>query len=661
MHAGSLVLVSWTLARPVASQQIFDIWQTTWDRQKLFTSLAPSTPINFVTPGPAASADIVVTETTAFQTINGFGGSLTDSSALVLNNLKGTNSANYWSILGHMFSVADGADASGFSYVRVPIGASDFSAKVYSLDDTSGDTSFSKFNINNAPSYLFSVLKDILSINPALKVHILPWSPPAWMKTTGTMNGGTIQSGFVSAYPTYLLKAVQGFKAQGIPIYAVSVQNEPQNNNPTYPTCTMTPAMEGQIGAALRTLLNNNGLSSVKLVGYEHNWDDAGAYPVTLMKDAGGSYDGVAFHCYAGSVSNQDSFHDAFPTKARNIYFTECSGTIGSDWWSDIKWYMDNLWIGSLEHFAEVGLMFNLALNGNGQPSLPGTNSCASGCRAIVTVNSDGSFSYNQEFYALAQASKAIIPKDAGGPWGRRIGVSVQGSLGWALRVGAYSTKRVSSTDWNRYSLVVMNWDDNTSASWNPVPVAATIEFRGMQAKYTFPVGEIQTTLWWFAPPNAQGLVTGFNATIPSTNTTTGSTASASPSASSKSPGVASKSANTAPSLTAASLSKFSRTASIPSHTVQLSFSPAASSTVHTLSSTSEAAARVTAHPASTAASAANSAHSSATPTLTNARNGTHLPFNGAMQPINGTTNSTLFAPSSNSTSPRVPTMSVQH
>ncbi|KAJ6517693.1 glycoside hydrolase family 30 protein [Mycena vulgaris] len=489
MRSGLLIL-AWTLARPVASQQIWDIWQTTWDRAKLFTSLAPSTPINFVTSGTPANPDIVVSETTVFQTINGFGGTLTDSSALVLNNLKNTNWANYWSILGHMFSVADGADAAGFSYLRVPIGASDFSAKVYSLDDISGDTSFSQFNINNAPAAVFSVIQDILTINSALKalVHLVPWSPPAWMKTTGTMNGGTIQTAFTTAYPTYLLKAVQGFESKGISIYAVSVQNEPENSNPTYPTCTMTPAIEGRIGAALRTLLNNNGLSSVKIVGYEHNWNDAGAYPVTLMQDDGGSYDGVAFHCYSGTVANQDLFHNAFPTK--NIYLTECSGTIGSDWWSDIKWYMDNLWIGSLEHSAEVGLMYNLALDGNGHPTLPGTNSCAPGCRPIVTVNSDGSFSYNQEFYSLAQASKAIIPKDAGGPWGRRIGVSVQGSLGWTLRVGAYSTKRVSSTDWNRYSLVVMNWDDSASTTWNPVPVTATIEFRGMQASYTFPVGE---------------------------------------------------------------------------------------------------------------------------------------------------------------------------
>ncbi|KAJ7215366.1 glycoside hydrolase superfamily [Mycena pura] len=545
MHIVHLVLAA-TLGQSAAAQQIWDI--TKWDRTKLFTSLAPSTPINFVTPGPAASADIIVTETSVFQTINGFGGSLTDSSALTLNNLKTKNQANYWSILGHMFSVADGADASGFSYVRVPIGASDFSAKLYSLDDVSGDTSFNSFNINNAPSYLYSVLLDIISINPALKARALTsflhaLTPPAGAHSTmeparmdendrnNEWRDDTVEPCLCMcelsipltsfnvesiADSKYLLKAVQGFQGKGISVYAISVQNEPENSNPSYPTCTMTPAVEGQIGAALRTLLNQNGLSGVKLVGYEHNWNDAAAYPVTLMNDDGGSYDGVAFHCYQGTYTQMASFHNAWPSK--NVYFTECSGTFGSDWWSDIKWYMDNLWVGSMANFAGVGLMYNLALDGNGNPILPGTTSCGGGCRPLVTVNSDGSFSYNQEFYAMAQASKAIIPKDAGGPWGRRIGVSVQGSLAWALRVAAYSTKRISSTDFNRYSIVVLNWDDSASTTWNPVDVTATIEFRGMQATYTFPVGV--TTLWWFAAPNAQGLVTEFNATtVPINNT----------------------------------------------------------------------------------------------------------------------------------------------
>lgn len=491
------------LLHSVASQQIWDIYQTAWDRSKLFTSLAPSTPINFVTPGAAATADISIADGTKFQTMNGIGGSMTDSSALTLNNVKSVNADNYWSILGFSFDKTDGKGGAGFSYLRVPIGASDFSANVYSLDDTSGDTSFNSFDIDRAPSYLFSVIKDILSINPDLKVHIIPWSPPGWMKDSGTMNGGSLKSEFVNAYPTYLLKAVQGFQSKGIDVYAISIQNEPENNDGTYPTCTMTPDVMGQIGTSLRTLLNNNGLSSVKVIGYEHNWVDAGAYPVTLMQDAGNAFDGVAFHCYQGDVSNQDSFHNAFPSK--EILFTECTGTIGSDYWQDIKWYMDNIFIGTLEHFADTALMFNIALDGSGDPKLPGTDSCGSGCRAYFSVNSDGSYSANQEFYAAAQASKAIVPKDAGGPWGQRIGVSVSGSLSWALRVSAFVTGRVSSSDWLRYSIVVLNWNDGGSNGWNPQDVTATIEFQGMQATYTFPVGV--TTLWWFAAPSASKLV----------------------------------------------------------------------------------------------------------------------------------------------------------
>ncbi|KAJ7588657.1 glucan endo-1,6-beta-glucosidase [Mycena floridula] len=498
------------VANLVASQQILDIWQTTWDKTKLLTSLKPATPINFVTPGTRASADIVISDSTVFQSIAGFGGTMSDSAALTLNNLKTAHPDNYRALLAYAFDKTDGANAAGLSYLRVPIGASDFSSHVYSLDDTSGDTSFSSFNIDAAPSYLFSVINDIRSINSDLKVHI-----PAWMKDSGTMNGGSLKSNLVSAYPTYLLKAVQGFVSKGIPIYAISIQNEPENSNPTYPTCSMTPAVEGQIGAGLRTLLNNNGLSSVKVVGYEHNWVDAATYPVQLMQDAGNSFAGVAFHCYKGDVANQDSFHSAFSSKA--IYFTECSGTIGSDFWSDIKWYMDNMRVESplfclyqvpdaIPDSSEASnisrnlyaLMFNFAADGSGNPKLPGTSSCKDGCRGIVTVNSDGSYNWNQEFYAMAQASKAIIPKDAGGPAGQRIGISVQGSLGSALRVSAFATGRVSSSDWIRYSIVVLNWHDSAS---DPVPVKATIEFRGMQATYTFPVGV--TTLWWFAPANS--------------------------------------------------------------------------------------------------------------------------------------------------------------
>lgn len=106
--------------------------------------------------------------------------------------------------------------------------------------------------------------------------------------------------------------------------------------------------------------------------------------------------------------------------------------------------------------------------------------------------------------YAMAHASKAFIPKDVNGPFGRRIGVSIGGSENWALRVGAYVTGRNNPSDWLRYALVVLNWNDNANNGWNPQPVTSTIEFRGQQVKYTFPVGV--TTLWWYAPPTASSV-----------------------------------------------------------------------------------------------------------------------------------------------------------
>ncbi|KAJ3488425.1 hypothetical protein NLI96_g2859 [Meripilus lineatus] len=517
---GFVILASCApLILPVASQQIWDVWSTTWDRSKLFTydNLGPN-PINFASPGAIGSADIVVNDGTQYQPMYGFGGSLTDSSALLLNNLKNANSGTYNTLLKKLFDPTDGNTGAGFSYLRVPLGASDFSASSYTYDDTNGDTSLNSFNINRTPSYVFSVISDIRAINPYLKIHVLPWSPPGWMKDSGTILGGNFLSQYTNNYATYLLKSVQGFQSHGIPIYAISLQNEPQNSNPTYPTCKISSSQEAQIATALRTLLNNNGFSSTKIFGFDHNWDGAGTFAVQLMQQASSAFAGVAFHCYGGSVSNQDTFHNSYPSK--EILFTECSGTMGSDWWSDIKvcleldsifprlliivfnshkqWNLDNIYIGAVEHNARAALEWNIALDGNGQPELPGSNSCNSPpCRGIVTI-SGTSYTLNQEFYAIAQASKAVLPRDQGGPFGTRIGVSIGGSMNWALRVNAFVTGRTNPSDWLRYSLVVLNWADNTNGQWNPQPVKSTIEFRGMQATYTFPVGV--TTLWWYAP-----------------------------------------------------------------------------------------------------------------------------------------------------------------
>ncbi|KAH9920959.1 glycoside hydrolase superfamily [Fomitopsis serialis] len=494
----SSILFGLASALPIVAQDIYDIWSTTWQKDNLLTyKNLGSKHVSFGSPGSTGTSDIKIDDTTYHQSVVGFGAAMTDSSAKLLNDLKNSNSDKYWALLKYLFDPTDGADAAGFTYLRVPLGASDFSAKVYSFDDTSGDTSLNDFNIDAAPSYLFSVIKDVMSINGDLKVHVTPWSPPGWMKDGGSMNGGKFYTSLSDVFANYLLKSLQGFKSKGITPWAIGIQNEPQNSNNGYPTALIDAHWEGEIGQKLRSLMDDNGFKDTLLIGYEHNWDDAGAYPVDLMGQAADSFDGVAFHCYEGHVSQQETFHDAYPNK--NIYFTECVGLFNGDWWGDVKAYLRNDVIGTVNNFARNAAFWNLVLDGSGGPKLPGTSSCGgkNQCRGVITLNSDGSYTRNPEFYALAQMSKGTIPKDKGGPSAQRIDASVGGNSN--LLVSAFVTKRSSSSDQWRYSLVVLNQDDDSNGSWDPTAIDATIEFRGKQAKYTFPVGV--TTLWWYAAP----------------------------------------------------------------------------------------------------------------------------------------------------------------
>ncbi|KAK2460052.1 hypothetical protein APHAL10511_007929 [Amanita phalloides] len=495
------LLACLTLAQVVTSQEINNIWQTTWDGSSQFTRVPIATPIKFgARHGTAAISEIIVNDNATYQQMEGIGATLTDSSALVLHNLKGANWNNYWRLMNEMFNTKPTDNAAGFNYIRVAIGATDFSANLYSLDDVEGDTSFNHFNISNAPDYLFSVLSDILSINGGVKIHIIPWSPPGWMKDSGTMKGGKLLPRYYPSYPMYLLKAVQGFESKGIHVYAISLQNEPKNNNPTYPTCAIDPDLEAQLGVTLRSLLNANGLGNVKIIAYEHNWDDGITYPVQVLKHAPDAFSGVAFHCYHGTPSGHGSFHRAFPNTVA-IYITECTGLYGKGWWSDIKKKMNNIFIGGIHNWARVVLMWNLALDGSGNPMLPGTNSCKdehdkNNCRPVVAVSKDGSYSFTQDFYAMAHTSKAIIPKDPGGPFGQRIGITIKGSSNITVVASAFVVRGRNSTGPKQYTLIVLNQNDGTHIK--PQQVTAAIVFRGQQATYTFAIGI--TTLWWSAP-----------------------------------------------------------------------------------------------------------------------------------------------------------------
>ncbi|MFZ0734012.1 MAG: glycoside hydrolase family 30 beta sandwich domain-containing protein [Candidatus Sulfotelmatobacter sp.] len=362
----------------------------------------------FKTGGALLGPDITVNESVKYQQMDGFGASLTDSSAwLVANKLSVAQQNSLWQSL---FGPTTGI---GISFLRQPMGASDFSASGdYSYDDVpvgQTDPNLTNFSIAHDTAYTIPLLQEALSVNPSIKVVAVPWSPPAWMKTSGTMNGGNINAAYFPALTQYFVKFVEGYQQSGIPIYAVSPQNEPLNSNSSYPTAYLAASDEAAfIGTNLGPALSAAGLGSVKVIGYDHNWDDS-SYPETLLANASAaSYTaGTAFHCYAGDVSTQSTVKNAYPNK--DIWFTECSGIVGSQFAVDLAWDAEHLLIGATRNWARSVSLWNLALDQNSGP----TNGGCPSCRGVVTIDdstSPATITNNVEYYVLGHAAKFVQP-----------------------------------------------------------------------------------------------------------------------------------------------------------------------------------------------------------------------------------------------------------
>ncbi|HEY3974253.1 MAG TPA: glycoside hydrolase family 30 beta sandwich domain-containing protein [Candidatus Sulfotelmatobacter sp.] len=359
--------------------------------------------------GSAASSGLViaVNDSTKYQQMDGFGASLTDSSAwLISNKLTAAQQTALWQSL---FSPAAGI---GLSFLRQPMGASDFSASGnYSYDDVpagQADPNLASFSIAHDTADIIPLLKQALAVNPDIKVVAVPWSPPAWMKASGTMNGGRMNTAYFPSLAQYFVKFVLGYQQEGIPIYAVLPQNEPLNTNPTYPTEYLAATDEAAfIGGDLGRAFKAAGLSGVKILGYDHNWDQP-SYPEALLANSTASsyLAGTAFHCYAGNVSAQSTVEAAYPNKG--IWFTECSGITTSGFAADLVWYSENLMIGSTRNWSRSVSLWNLALDQNSGPHSGGCPNC----RGVVTIDdhvSPSTITNNVEYYALGHLAKFVV------------------------------------------------------------------------------------------------------------------------------------------------------------------------------------------------------------------------------------------------------------
>ena len=474
------------------------VWVTTPDGTDRLTALAPAT---FGSAMPSAPT-IVVDPTLTYQRMQGFGGAITDSSATVLYRLSPAARA------ATMRSLFDPVTGDGLDYLRQPdqLGGHVATAD-YTFDDLpAGQTDFAQqhFSVAHDQAQILPLLRQAKALNPHLQIIASPWSPPAWMKTNGSLIGGRLidDPRIYRSYALYLLKFVQAYRANGVTVNAITVQNEPQNRTPSgYPGTDMPSAQEEQVIEDLGPMLHAAGLRT-QIFAYDHNWTehpndvaatppdetaDINAYPQNVLNSPAAKYvAGVAYHCYFGDPSAMTTLHNQFPDKA--IYFTECSGSQSADpanTFSDtLKWHARNLIIGSPRNWAETVINWNLALDPSGGPHVGG---CAT-CTPIVTVGPGDTVTRNAEYYTLGHLARFVRPGAV------RIASTSFGTTGWNGQVMDVAFRNPDGST----VLVAHNENDNPS----------TFGVReGDQAfSYTLPGGALATFTWRGTVPGSYAL-----------------------------------------------------------------------------------------------------------------------------------------------------------
>ncbi|MCX6216451.1 glycoside hydrolase family 30 beta sandwich domain-containing protein [Spirosoma sp.] len=347
-------------------------------------------------------ATIRVDETKTYQSIDGFGYTLTGGSAQLIDQMEATTRK---ALLTELFSTA--GKGIGVSYLRISIGASDLDERVFSYDDLPAgatDPTLAKFSLAPDEQYLIPVLKQILAINPALKILGSPWSPPVWMKSNGNSKGGSLKLEYYDVYAQYFVRYIQDMKKAGIPIDAITIQNEPLHpgNNPSL---LMLPAEQALfIRKSLGPAFEKAGLKT-KIILYDHNADRPD-YPLSVLADpAARKYvDGSAFHLYAGPISALSEVHKAYPDK--NIYFTEQWIGAPGNLKGDLNWHVRELIIGATRNWSRTVLEWNLAADPEQKPHTPG--GCDQ-CLGALTIRGN-TVKRNPAYYIVALAAKFVRP-----------------------------------------------------------------------------------------------------------------------------------------------------------------------------------------------------------------------------------------------------------
>jgi glucosylceramidase len=385
----------------IYAQNNVSLWLTNSDRSALFQQQTPT--VSFV-GAPSTNQIIDVDGTKSFQAMDGFGFALTGGSAQLIMHM---DPAKRVDLLQELFGV-DGNNI-GVSYLRLTVGASDMNDHVFSYDDLpegQTDTGMTKFSLNPDKADVIPVMKQILAINPHIKILASPWSAPLWMKTSGVARGGVLKPEYFAAYADYFVKYIQGMKAEGIPIDALTVQNEPLNEKNTPSMLMLESELDIFIKNDLGPAFKKAGIQT-KIVLYDHNLDHP-LYPLSILKDrAANKYiDGTGFHLYGGTVGALTEVHNEFPKK--NLYFTEQSvSDHRGGAMMNLSRPVSRIMIGVSRNWSKNILLWNLAADPNAGPHT--NDGGCTGCTGAITIDGD-KVTRNIAYYTLAHASKFVRP-----------------------------------------------------------------------------------------------------------------------------------------------------------------------------------------------------------------------------------------------------------
>ncbi len=395
------ILIVFPLVAQAQSAPDAQLWLTNADRSLL---LAPQAALLHFSSSANQLPAVVVNDMQQYQVIEGFGFALTGGSAQLLMRMT---PARREALLEQLF--APEGEGIRVSYLRVSIGSSDMNDRAYSYDDLpkgETDPTLARFSLDPDRADVIPVLKQILALNPRIPILGSPWSAPPWMKTNDDVKGGHLKPEFYGAYAQYFVKYIEGMKAEGINVTAITAQNEPLNPKNTPSMVMFADEEDAFIGKYLGPAFRDAGIRS-EIQLYDHN-PDVPSYPLSILADpvAGKYAVGTAFHLYGGDSSEFTRVHEEYPNK--NLYMTEQSVTDPEGSTSlDIAEPVARVLIGSTRNWSRNVLLWNLAADRHFGPHT--NNGGCTMCAGAITLDGDGA-TFNVAYYALAHFSKFVPP-----------------------------------------------------------------------------------------------------------------------------------------------------------------------------------------------------------------------------------------------------------